>query len=61
MPGTGDWAVAQYVRATETEDVDAARRILREILQYNEEDLDATWAVYCWLRDEVGPRFGEAE
>jgi predicted RecB family nuclease len=46
LPGTGDWAVAQYLRAQETED----RGPLDEILAYNEEDLDATWAVYGWLQ-----------
>jgi predicted RecB family nuclease len=42
LPGSGDWAVAQYLRAAEIKD----RDLLDEILAYNQEDLDATWAVY---------------
>jgi len=36
LPGKGDWAVAQYLRAAETGD----RAPVHEILAYNEEDLD---------------------
>jgi len=54
LPGSGDWAIAQYIRANESDDADTAVSLLNDILQYNEEDLDATWAVYCWLRDQVG-------
>ena len=46
LPGSGDWAVAQYLRATEIQD----RNLLDEIIAYNQEDLDATWAVFKWLR-----------
>jgi len=55
LPGKGDWAVSQYIRATELDDLPAAEAMLNDILQYNEEDLDATWAVYCWLRDDPRP------
>ncbi len=30
-------------------------------LRYNEEDLDATWAVYSWLRDVIRPQFEQAK
>ena len=35
----------------ETEDKNKRRRILDEIIKYNEEDLQATWAVFEWLRE----------
>lgn len=51
LPGSGDWAIAKYIRAAEVGDPEAAQKVLDEILQYNREDLGATWAVYRWLRD----------
>ena len=53
LPGAGDWAISQYIRATEIGDPQAAQEVLDEILGYNQEDLEATWAVYRWLRDGV--------
>jgi len=50
----GQWAMARYIEATETSDRAARDRILNEILTYNEEDLDATWAVLSWLRELRG-------
>ncbi|TVR84796.1 MAG: TM0106 family RecB-like putative nuclease [Rhodospirillales bacterium] len=47
----GDWAMARYIEATEMEDESGRDAVLAEILRYNEEDLAATWAVFCWLRD----------
>ena len=47
LPGSGDWAIAQYLRAVET----GEESLVAEILGYNEEDLDATWAVYRWLAE----------
>lgn len=52
LAGKGDWAIAQYIRACETNDPQQAERLIGEILSYNEEDLDATWAVYRWLQDQ---------
>ena len=42
--------MARYIEATETSDSAARAGILDEIRAYNEEDLDATWAVLSWLR-----------
>jgi predicted RecB family nuclease len=46
----GDWSIVQYIRAVETEDQDLRQSIIDNILKYNEEDLQATWAVVEWLR-----------
>jgi predicted RecB family nuclease len=46
----GEWAMAKYIEATETEDAALREQVLAEILKYNEEDLAATWAVLQWLR-----------
>jgi len=45
-----DWAMAQYIEATETEDPELRDQMIAEIKKYNEEDLDATWAVLQWIR-----------
>ncbi len=47
----GQWAMAQYIEATETDDEQARQKVIDEILKYNEEDLGATWTVLCWVRD----------
>lgn len=52
--GKGDWAMAKFIEATETSDQKAREEIINEILLYNEEDLEATWAVMSWLMRE-GP------
>lgn len=46
----GDWAMAQFILATETNDAQERNARMAEILKYNEEDLAATWAVFEWLR-----------
>jgi predicted RecB family nuclease len=46
----GDWSMARYIEATETEDESQRAAIVDEILAYNREDLEATWAVLEWLR-----------
>ncbi len=46
----GDWSIAQYIRAVETEDDTLRRDIVSEIQKYNREDLEATWAVLQWLK-----------
>ena len=46
----GNWSIVQYVRAVETQDEDQRKRIMDDILKYNQEDLLATWAVLEWLR-----------
>jgi len=45
----GDWAMAGYIEATETEDEARREEIMGGILDYNREDLEATWAVMGWL------------
>jgi predicted RecB family nuclease len=46
----GDWSIAKYIEAVETEDETKRQSLMDEILKYNEEDLKATWAVLEWLR-----------
>ena len=42
--------MAKYIEATETDDERERAAIMDEILAYNREDLEATWAVVEWLR-----------
>ena len=42
--------MARYIEATETDDERVRAAIMDEILAYNREDLEATWAVLEWLR-----------
>lgn len=51
--GSGDWAMAKYVEAVETEDEQKRQALMAEICAYNREDLEATWAVFKWL--QAGP------
>lgn len=46
----GDWSIAKYIEAVETENEGKRKYLIDEILKYNEEDLKATWAVFEWLR-----------
>lgn len=46
----GDWAMAKYIEAVETDDEEKRRSLIAEIIKYNEEDLQATWAVLNWLK-----------
>jgi uncharacterized protein len=46
----GDWAMAKFIEATETADFKVRDEIIGQILKYNQEDLQATWAVFQWLR-----------
>lgn len=50
----GDWAIAKYIEAVETEDEAERQAHLREIMLYNEEDLAAMWAVWGWLQTLAG-------
>ncbi len=45
----GDWSIAKYIEAVETEDEDQRNTLMDGILYYNREDLEATWAVLGWL------------
>ncbi|MEK6252601.1 MAG: TM0106 family RecB-like putative nuclease [Actinomycetota bacterium] len=51
----GDWSMARYIEATETNDAGSRAQIMDEVLTYNREDLEATWAVLCWLRELQPP------
>jgi predicted RecB family nuclease len=46
----GEWAMARYIEATESRSAEKRAEVLDQIRAYNEEDLDATWAVLEWLR-----------
>ena len=52
----GEWSMARYIEATETDDELERAAIMDEILAYNREDLEATWAVLEWLRGWTGKR-----
>ena len=45
----GKWSMATYIDAVESDDPAKAAELMGQILQYNEEDLDAMWAVYGWV------------
>ena len=48
----GSWSMAKYIEATECQTTRIERAaIMDEILAYNREDLEATWAVMEWLRE----------
>ena len=49
----GDWAMAQFILATETGDETERNTRMAQILEYNREDLAATWAVFEWLRSKA--------
>lgn len=49
----GEVAMAKYIEATETNDESLRSQVLNEILAYNKEDLDATWAVLQWLKTKT--------
>lgn len=46
----GKWSMAMYIEAIETADPEKAKGFIDEILKYNEDDLDALWAVYKWAQ-----------
>lgn len=46
----GQWAMAKYIEATETEDATQRAEVIKKIFDYNREDLAATWAVLNWLK-----------
>ena len=50
----GKWAMAKYIEAVETEDTNVRKEIIDQITKYNEEDLAATWAVFQWLKKQIG-------
>ena len=46
----GAWAMATFIEATESSDEGKRKELMDKILAYNKEDLEATWAVFEWLR-----------
>jgi uncharacterized protein len=48
----GQWAMATFIEATETSDEGKRKQLMAKILAYNKEDLEATWAVFEWLRSK---------
>ncbi len=48
----GDWAMAKYIEAVETEDPAERDEVMTQILDYNREDLEATWTVLKWLKSK---------
>jgi predicted RecB family nuclease len=56
----GEWSMARYIEATETADEALRAEIMDEILAYNREDLEATWAVMRWLW-RLSDQGGEAQ
>lgn len=51
--GRGDWAMARFIEATETEYEEERGETMDEILAYNLEDLGAMWAVMEWLEENA--------
>lgn len=49
----GEWAMAKYIEATETEDEEQRVAVMDQIRAYNEDDLAATWAVLTWLKSKA--------
>jgi predicted RecB family nuclease len=47
----GDWSISQYVDCIQAENKDAANELLAAIVDYNREDIEATWFVFNWLKD----------
>ena len=44
--------MAMFIEAMETSDEAKRNELMGEILKYNREDLEATWAVFQWLRSK---------
>jgi predicted RecB family nuclease len=51
----GQWAMATFIEATETSDDAKRKELMDKILAYNREDLEATWAVFQWLKNKMPP------
>ena len=49
----GAWAMATFIEATETSDEAKRKELMDKIVAYNKEDLEATWAVFQWLRRKI--------
>ena len=49
----GQWAMATFIEATESSDEGQRKELMDKILAYNKEDLEATWAVFQWLKSKA--------
>lgn len=49
----GDWSIVKYYEASESDDEELRDNVMNEILEYNKEDLAATWAVLQWLKTKA--------
>jgi predicted RecB family nuclease len=49
----GQWAMAMFIEATETGDELERKKLMDKIVAYNQEDLEAMWAVFRWLRSKA--------
>lgn len=49
----GEWAMATYFEALHGDDRERAATLIEEVLKYNREDLEATWAVFEWVQAHV--------
>jgi predicted RecB family nuclease len=47
---SGDQSIAAYMTAVETNDQSERDRLMEQLARYNQQDLEATWAVQQWLR-----------
>jgi predicted RecB family nuclease len=45
--------MATFIAATETSDEEKRKELMGKIVAYNKEDLEATWAVFQWLRGKI--------
>jgi len=45
--------MATFIEATETSDEGKRRELMDKTAAYNRQDLEATWAVFEWLRSKI--------
>ena len=45
----GNWAIVNYALALKSDDEAIRKDVMDQIVKYNREDLEATWAVFEWL------------
>ena len=54
----GDESIAVYLKASSTEEEEVREALMGRLLEYNGEDLEATWLVMEWLRSLPDHGFG---
>jgi predicted RecB family nuclease len=45
--------MATFIEAAETSDKGKRGELMDKIIAYNREDLEATWAVFQWLKSKI--------